>query len=782
MASLKAPPPNKAVRPTQDPAANAHAVRSAAADAQDTLALGATAAEAESDADDTFLSVSGPEALSNPGVTPNGAGVSPDARGLSAAVVTAPKQGTQRGLIAGVYRASLSGSMTRAVGNRQGSLSVSVMDGFASVGADNTWTLKDGGTQRNGAWLGGWKDEAYAGGQVTRTSAAGITTFLGGYLGGGASRVLEDLGAYAGDVPGLVGKRSVQLTRAASSFGGANAGWGAAFGIGGLLSLAKSSTVVFKTHLDNAEARTLLYAERGLARAVSDRTKAVGWEDEPVNVPDLSRPETLHTGDEILLTTEGQTSMGVVVGMSGLTVGAVVSVRGTFEVAARRLDATHVEVAVTPTDIRGVQVNAGLPVLADMRWSTTRAQALRQAFVFDVSNASGLHAYQEALKGQLPSAMPATSSDLPADEALHALVTQEKLPQGVRRTYLARVTADRSRMGLGINWGPVQSGKWAGLSWHHVSEKDETHVVIPEGVAVVSNRSVEKRREVLLSGAETAGVFGSLRQVTLFDDDGPHPQFDGLTLAARFSDSRVRGMELNSDILEPLNQALGIQIPPFKREGRHQCVRVNATVELDAAALQRLAARENTGALSEKDRAALEPLFERLSQTRDPIQQAEAVQAHVARHGVTGLGALVRLMGLTPRVEVQSSAYQGALQRAEQLLLEYPGPAAEDEAPDTLVARMMALGETADALRAGVADLEEDPLVSPAERPALHTAMDSAASALAQRMELGHLSAARRLDLRAQLNQGWVSSSDSAVMAMLANAGATAAAAREAWA
>lgn len=751
------------------------AVRASGTTHSSETGIDARASSMEDTLDAGALVLSAPDGLSAP--SSEGAGgtkVSPDSRGVSISH-SALSGGVKNDVTAGLSRASLSAGYTRTSDGVARSGSVSVMDGFASLNGDVTWTRADGGAARAGGWVGGWKDEVFVGGDVGRTDAAGRTGVLSGYVGGGASRSVTDLGTVDAQGPeALRGQRRIEYTRSLATYGGVHAGVAALMGLGGGLTATRSKEVIYRTHVGQDRAAELLHDKHGLARALADRAKAVGLADEPVVLPDLSRPETLKPGDELLLTTSGKCTMGLVVGVGGITAGALVSLQGTFELAARRLDSTRVELCVTPTDIRGMEATAGFPFVADARASNARAAAMRQAFVFDLSNPAGRAAYDRALRGELPGSLQ-DHQDIqgtPAD-ALKAVLEKEALPAGVERTHLARLEANRTRVGVGFNYGPVQEGGWAGLSWHRTRGTQSSETVTRDGVLAETTRGVETRREVLLSGVETAGVSGSLRQVSLYAEDGtPTRHFDGLTLKAHFADSRVRGLELNDEVLDLLNQALGTDLKPFARQGRNHSRSITLERTLDAAALGSLSKASASdvekhaaaAGLSSSDARAL---VERLRAAPEPAAQAEQVQAFLSDHGLKGLGFIHRTLGGTLALTTESSAYSRAGEQARELSLRFRAPVAANDDNGAVSTRFdlvsSALTDAADSLQ----DAKGDPLLTPGERTATAARLQDAMEELSGLVRVDHLPLADRRAMHGRLAQGWTTSAEERVMKAL---------------
>ena len=742
-----------------------------------------SSADGTLDAASTALSPSSPLSAPQANAQP-GTRVTRGRRGASADAVAHTGHGqVASGLSASAGAISIYSTQTRVTGTAQGA-SASIMDGFALAGTDWTWADSGGGVHRRSAWLGGWKDSAYVGGGIGKAAAGGATAELGGYVGGSASRDVTDLGPYQGDEPSLQGLRAVEHTRNLGGTLSANAGWAAAvLGVGGTLTADRSKSVVYRTHVTPAVAQQWVHDERGLGRALNNRLRALGAKEDPVTLPELARPESLSVGESLVLSTRGSLTMGLAVGAGGATAGVLATVQGSFEMAARRLDARQVELCVTPTDVAGVQLNAGLPFLADLRHTRAHAHSLRQAFVFDLGTASGRTAYQAALRGKLPGALDgqAPAAATPA-EGLRSQVAAEKLPDGVRRTHLALLDGRRTETGVGLGFGLITDGALAGLaglSFHKVHTTDSRQTLDAGGGAIFHDvtRGVEKRREVLISGAESAGVWASLHQLSTYDDDGKaNHSFVGLTLRARFADSRVRGLELNDEVIDRVNNALGTELLPFSREGRQRARTISLERTLDAAALTRLANLNHAAVESLANRSGVavhnaSALVAQLVAQPDAPARAAAVQAFVADHGLGGLGFVHRALGGQLAVSTQADVYDRPVQAASALALEHSQPVGPEQDNATLARRFTHVHKALQDTEAALLDAQDDPLMDAATQRSVTESLHKAASTLAALVAVDHLDAPTRAALHARLDKGWTTSGEARVMAALAEVG-----------
>ncbi|MEW5853196.1 MAG: hypothetical protein AB2A00_30730 [Myxococcota bacterium] len=676
-----------------------------------------------------------------------------------------------------VSRAGGTATVSRTTNGHATSTSFYVDKSYVDISLAKTWGTPEG-ARRAGGSLGLTRDSVYVG-------MSGAATTLGGHTGrasvlgsASADRAAVDLGPYEGPDPRLKGTRHVEVRK---SLGGGLAGAlgvaNAVIGIGGRLAVDKSTSVSYRTHLATPQAREVLLEGGGVVGFLRNKARALGLVKDPVSIPDLSSPQSLKPGDVLTVRTSGSVVAGAAVGVGALTAGVDVEMRGDFELSVQKLDDNKVELALVPVNLRGVQVFADTPYLLDIGHSRTRGEGLRQSFVFDLSNPAAAAAYQRALKGELPNGMKANAA--PRDDGdLAALVRNEKLPTGVTRTMLERAEVRASATGAGLNWGLIQFGSSiAGLGFKNT--RTEGHSVITDGGASVATetRGVERKREVLLSGTETHGITASSRTVTVYDDEGrPTREFAGLKLTARFSDDRVRGHELNDEVVDRINDAFGTHVAHFERKGRNQGREVSLDRVLDVSHLETLArVNLNTASNAARDAGAKEkPLHELLAllrQTRDPEARATSVKDYVADQGLAGFGALHRLLGGEINIDSSSTAYTRPGEKARTLSFKYENAVSPEDTADSFTERFTQVRKALADLSEARLDLRDDVFLTPEEKAALDKDLTHARATLERLVSVAHLSPAVRRRFHDDLDRGWTSSDEQALMAHLSAAG-----------
>jgi len=731
------------------------------------------------------LNITTPGGLTSPTpATEDGVTTSLDAHGLTVDVNGAPRadgQGTfTDGASLDVSRASATVSVSRTRAGESRDVALYLDTSTVDVSTSTRWEA-DGRVHSRSADLGFTRNAAFVAVSGSDTNPAGNTIKRSAQVLLSADRAVADLGAYEGDDPRLKGKRQVQLTR--SLAGGLDVGSGIklpTFGIGGRLVLDKGRDVTFTTFLGTARARAVLTEGGGALGFIRNKARAVGAALEPLVVPDLANPSTMKVGDQLTVKTSGTLMAGVALGAATVTAGVQVEMRGEFELTARKLSDTQIELSVNPRNLRGVQIFADTGYLLDVGHTHSKGEGFRQSFTFDLSNPAAAAAYQAALQGELPNGL--NSKTLPKEEAaLATLVRDEKLPGGVTRNLLERADVTASTTGGGLNWGPLQSeGGIAGLSYRR--SKVEGRSVITNGDASLTteSRGVERRREVLLSGTETDGVSASVRTVTLYDTNGVGTRaFEGLHLRAHFSDDRVKGLELNDEVLDRVNGAFGTQLPHFERAGRKQSREISVTRIMTPEDLLRLttvnpAAVRDAATAAEVKEKPLAALVTSLKSIKNPEAQATLVKDYVAEQGLDGFGAIHRLLGGADalRVQTSSNAYTRPAAAAELLALKYDQPISATDSADLVTARFEAVLPVRRTLLEAQLDLDDDKLVTKDERAAIARSLDAADEKLDGVLDVKTLPAAARARIHDEIAGGWwTTSTETQVMEHLSEAG-----------
>jgi hypothetical protein len=715
-----------------------------------------------------------PEAVSPPERPDAGFGASVDGSGASVMRAGASGDGPL------AVSVSTSGGSVGAGVTRDGAgASASFTPGWVSLALSREASLPGGGGIGVSATVGGWRDSLYAGVDGTVTDAAGRTRSAGASFAATVDRAARDLGPYEGADPSLDGTRAVELHR---ELGGAPAGvLGAivgAIGLGGRLAASSARSVTYRTHLAPERAREVVHDGEGVLRFASDKLRALGLKDEALEVPDLSRPESLSVGDELVVRTSGSVTAGLGVHLAGVGAGAHATLRGELEVGARRLDEHHVELTLTPIDVRGLELAATAPWVAEAGIDRLEAVAVRQAFVFDLRRPEARVAYDAMLSGEPPGSVALRAEDLAAMEAGASI---EELPAGVARSRLERATAKQRRVGGGLGWGPLHRlWGFTGLGAERLRSEGVRTATDGRLTLSAESRGTESRRHVLLSGTEGLGVTGTIRsRVELGADGSRAERFGGLDLEATFSDSRVRGLELNDEVIDEINDAFGTSIEPFVREGAKKETReVRVTRTLTAGDLAALA-RADAAAIARAAEGAdareevLRDLVAGLARSPEAggAARAEVVQRYVQVAGLGGMAALHGLLGGRAedlRVGTTSTAYTAPVEQARELGLKYREPISADATNAELTKRWREVEKATSRVEEGLRQAVLDPVLADEARQSIEAELFAASRTLEALVSVDHLSADQRRTLHDRLDAGWTTAREYRIMAKLA--------------
>ncbi|MCK6552551.1 hypothetical protein L6R52_42375, partial [Myxococcota bacterium] len=601
--------------------------------------------------------------------------------------------------------------------------------GYASVGASAAidledrlaWCDQDAAALYLGGHVAAWKGFVGVGGNVALATDT-TTVQVGGYVSLSADRSVRDLGPYEGDVPALAGRHGVEIREQASVSARVQAGLATGgLGIGGRLQVAEKREAVFRTFVDVGDARAIVAGADGVRGWARGTIEALGLAARSVPFPELSRPDTLRVGDEVVLETTGSLQGGVVLGGFGATLGAAAMMDGSFQLGVRRIDADHVELVVAPKRVKGIGLMANLGGLAVASATKTLSLALRQAFVFDLREPTARAAYHKALHGTLPTSIgEPTSVREHDDERLLAAMRHEALPAGVTRTFLEK--AEVPMTVRGVSTGLLFLPEWAdpaGLSYHHLRAK--ARVVTTDGSVAVSSttRGIEDAWDTLFSGKSSVAVSATVERETRPLALGDvRRSFARLVLRARLADSKVVGRDLNAGLVAPINAAFGTTIDPYTRAGRKQSREVRLERVLDAAALDQLA-RASVIALRRACAASgakVEPLTDLvacLGAEHNPWDRAELVQRYVAREALAGFGAIHQLLGEPTALTVHttSDAYERPVETARRLAMELPGRIEPRLPASALNARFQSVQAALDDVKEALRDLDDDAIM-----------------------------------------------------------------------
>jgi len=639
-----------------------------------------------------------------------------------------------------------------------------------------TWSSVPGAPSLTGA-VAGWSHDVELGvGLTVNTPGNSGSVSANAFLS--LDRELTLQGEYDGDDPRLAGTHVVQLERQVGVTGVLSfAKLAKTLGIGGGLSPSRTSSLRLVTHLAPDEAAAAVLERGGAAGYLKNKARAAGVVAERFAVPNLAHPETLRLGDELTVSTDGAITGGVALGALALSFGAQVVLHGTFELSATKLDDDKIALTVTPSDVRAVQASVNLPLMGDAGASRATATALSQSFVFDLSQPKAKAAYLAALEGTLPGAVLA-DEDVDA-VTLAQRLRGETLPPGVTRSFAERSKGLERTVGAGIRFAFMQEGTALGALGSYWTRASGTRELTDgQVIARLDTRDVSRRREVLISGSETAGVRATKRSVTTFDAKGkPHTAFDGLRLTARYSDTKARGLELNRDVISPLNGLFDLRIEPIEKKRKNQQWEVAVSRELDATALAALGRPQDLTAVEQRvqvPRKAMEKLSEHLRAEKNPMAQADLVLDFVHKHGINGFAAVSAMLGgAATALELSrvTDAYQSVVRDAEKLALEFPQPFALSEGIERLRQRYDRGNALLDEVTEAEAFLTDDPFAQDAERAAIATQLERARATASEALSVTQLTPQERLAVSDALGMGWVSERDQQVRRYLESVG-----------
>lgn len=579
-----------------------------------------------------------------------------------------------------------------------------------------------------------------------------------------AFREVEDLGPMPEDGP-LAGRHRVEVHQKVD--GGVNGFLGKlsdGLGFYGGLKVQKGKEVRYRTHVQPEQAEAMARRDEGLDVADRVAKMVVGHSllTSEVELPDLKRPDRLQVHDELEVHTTGALDVNAGALAYGLRAGVQLRLAGDFTLRVKKTSPTEVEVEVMPTKVRGIQGRVGV-LPAEVGAGVLHASAFVQRFSFDLTTKTGRAAYDGVVGGVLPGTLEA--GDVDANKDGLDLVRQDDLPPGVARLRVEKLDVRETNRTGRVGWLLLSSSRTR-------SDRRLDHMATDGDVSVhLSSRTVEKKRNTLLTGNEHAGVTGSARLVTEFDWWGDkRTTFDALTLSAHYSDDKVKRDELNVDVIDDLNAAFGLDLAPAQLPGDKGSRAVVAQATLRPTDLLRLgnASPEDVVAAAAGDgklTRALTQLVEQVKGDRDPAAQARAVQDFVAKQGSRGMGGVLRLAEVSDELELSthSSTYDAPLRDAARFASRYAGRPWEPDAPKKeLVKRYKSARETQEKIDVALERLDDDPLLAalPDEKERLRTELASAAQTLEDVVDLDDLSHDDAVTIHTRLGRGWTSKWD----------------------
>lgn len=713
--------------------------------------------------DSELAYASSPSALDVSASDPS-ASLDSDGRDVSASY-THGSDGRSTSIGAGVSTGAGWAGVTIAADGKSTSIGGSLAKGWLGADGGVSWAALDGSASRVSGGAGWYPGGIALDAGVAHTTADGRTVKLGAIGFFDADREVKDLGPAENDAK----RRRIEVRRSTGSAGTLTPGAATALlGVGGRLGAGKERAVVYRTTLDDEQARALLFEKKGAVGWLRDKARALKLADDPVVIPDARDPSTLALGDELVTTVSGSFSAGLFIGGLPLRLGAQGLMRGDFTLGVKRLDEHRMEVVVTPENVKAIQGRLGAPWLLEGDLSRSTSKALTQGFVFDLREPESRAAYDRVFLGELPGGLPnkVKGRRRESSELLSALESED-LPAGVKRSFVDQVELKREQAGLSVSFALwFKGGSFAGLGAQGVKLDERRVRLDASGVRETDLRGTERRRQVLLSGDESRGVYASLQRTTRYDDDGKgESQLEHLALTLKLSDSKVWGKELDDEIISALNERFALKLTPMKRDGRKQSREVSVSRRLDAADLARLAALSSSSA--GEGRGELRELSRHLSGTKSDLERAEAVQTFVAEGGLDAMAVLVRALGDTERtlvVQTSSAAYSGPVEEARELLLRYPVPIAADDDNKLLSQRFKAGERARREAKLGLEDLAHDPLVTDEQRKQLAAELEDAQAIAARALATAHLDDESRRRLITRLESGWTTGDEQRVL------------------
>lgn len=603
------------------------------------------------------------------------------------------------------------------------------LDGRASAGVsrDGRATLGTGvgfdhGAGSSSAYDGraeigrGSFDGLVTGNREWATSAGRIAIAFAGHIGRASD--VQDKGLVS-DVPALEGRRRVVLSSRAHDEVALGAGMtvGAVGGsVMGRLGRVRSAEYVTHVAPDDAEALVARRAER--------------------EIPDAAEPQALKVHDVLRLVTRGDVGMTADLSAFGMGAAAHATLRGEFAFTVEKLDDDTVRVSVEPREVLAVGVDGrALVLVAGIEGE--RAHSLGQTFDLDLSTASGVAAYADALEGRLPDKRIRAALDRSEDAVDLVDDLNDTLPDGVRA--VSFTTSERKRFAANV-----------GLSWTLFSATAEVSSTSGERSTALSGVVVHEREatrsvtsRTWLSGTETAGVWAVVEEESKKEGDATKTDFRELRFGARFVDDYVRRLELN-DILAQLRDVFGLAVPDVTVPSSGEKRTVELSLRLDVELLEKLGPWQLAKLVPAAEKAGASPdaarrLLRKLTSDRTAPDRAAALKDFVASEGLPALGAVVRAF---PEVRVDvtgdTSGYQLARDKAAETLRGFEEPIVRRDA-QAFAARYRAVSSALEMVRGARSRAEEDPFLNDADRPKLDDEMKQLERRLEACLSLAHL-------------------------------------------
>ena len=527
--------------------------------------------------------------------------------------------------------------------------------------------------------------------------------------------------------------------------------------LGGTLNVSGDKEVKYITHLSDDRTRTLHRAiDQGKFK---EYVAGLTLVDAAIDIPDVSKPDSLQVGDEITMSMNGSIEAGLVSTVYLLQAGVKVTVGGEFELEVAKTGENEVEVEVSPTQIFGVKV-FGDAVIADASVAQMYARQLSQRFKFDLSTDNGRRAYRQALQGKLPGGLG--MGDL--DSTKHNLNRiRTEFPEGIERLEVRKASSRQTAAEAKIGFLMLQTGI--------KGTRTNTTEVVSDGIESANyvTRTKATEKKTLISGNEDYGVSVQLKTTA---KRGEKPgdyvtAFDGFNVTAFFKDTKVRGQEYGDDMISKLNTKIdaGLEVPVV--DGGKRSRTLEATVEFQPQDIAdiRTASAELIQSVSEFSKVSVKDLTslkENMAKEEDDIAAARILARFISRHGMEGMGAAMKLALLEQGdidFKTSSGAYTDTVKESEKYLLENSKTVTGAMSKSAFTKRFKEGERLVDSLDNGLNQLDGDPVMRleehSAERDKIRANLSGKREAVLATNQFDQLSPEDAIQLYVKLDRGW---------------------------
>jgi hypothetical protein len=287
------------------------------------------------------------------------------------------------------------------------------------------------------------------------------------------------------------------------------------------------------------------------------------------------------------------------------------------------------------------------------------------------------------------------------------------------------------------------------------------------GDAMVRTRTTVERGLLTLFGDERTRVTSATLR-----EDGRGVK--GLTLRTDLYDEKSRGGDLAAR-RRRLSRAFGVDLggehgsDPRRGVGRT----VTVSCHFDAAALARLRTAACDGeavrraASAGGDLPRVKGLAAALARAPQEDAVARAIERHVERHGVEGVGDVHRLGRGALSMRSSTGAYDAAVAAVATVLERYPSPLSPDATNRHFARRFADVELARQRVQEAEGLLADDDLVPRAERAAVGARLREAERVLTSAVRVDHLDPDEARALVGRLRSGWVTRAEAAAAAAI---------------